>query len=428
MSLNAVFVRSLCPTVLAVAVSPIAVHAAAGGGSVRALPCDDASGTRWLLAVTPDGGMCAGNDASNVFRWTEAGGFEALGPSYYLSNLGISDDGGTVVGYRRDEVLQRWDAYRWTAAGGMQSLGAWASDRLGEFGYYASGVTGDGAVVVGAGHGHPSTSVLNAVAFRWTESTGMVALGPLNDPDWVLLGSWAAAVTPDGSTIVGDCSGIVGGVFRERNAVRWNTAGVASALASQVTWRESFATAVSADGSFIAGTATLPDTGYRAIRWDSEGNALDLGVPRGAQMSYSRGISGDGSVVVGECNMTNGSFSSAFVWTEATGIMYLTDFLLANGIGSAGWDAFTSASAISRNGRVILGLGQYLGCPTSFIVDLGTECPADVDGDGAVTGVNLGTLLAQWGAQGTADIDGSGEVDGYDLSRLMSAWGPCSGG
>lgn len=145
-------------------------------------------------------------------------------------------------------------------------------------------------------------------------------------------------------------------------------------------------------------------------------------------MSYSHGISGDGSVVVGECNMTNGSFSSAFVWTEATGIMYLTDFLLANGIGSAGWDAFTSASAISRNGRVILGLGQYLGCPTSFIVDLGTECPADVDGDGAVTGVDLGALLAQWGAQGTADIDGSGEVDGYDLSRLLSAWGPCPGG
>lgn len=427
MSLTAVFVCSVRPAALAVATSAIAVHAAAGGGSVRALPCGDANGTRWLVAVTPDGSVCAGNDARSVFRWTSVRGFEALGPSYALSNLGISDDGDTVVGYRRDEVLQRWDAYRWTAAGGMQSLGAWASDQLGEFSYYASGVTGDGAVVVGAGHGHPSTSVLNSVAFRWTESTGMVTLGPLNDPDFVLLGSWAAAVTPDGSTIVGDCSGIVGGVFRERNAVRWNTAGVASALASQVTWRESFATAVSADGSFIAGTATLPDTGYRAIRWDSKGNALDLGVPPGAQMSNSYGISGDGSVVVGDCLLTNGSFS-AFVWTESTGIMYLTDFLLANGIGSAGWDALTSASAISRNGRVIVGLGQYQGCQTSFVADLGAACPADLDGSGAVTGVDLGTLLAQWGAPGPADIDGSGEVDGYDLSRLLSAWGPCSEG
>ena len=78
--------------------------------------------------------------------------------------------------------------------------------------------------------------------------------------------------------------------------------------------------------------------------------------------------------------MTN-SFS-AFVWTEATGIMSLTDLLLVRGTDTAGFDAFTGATAISRNGRVILGGGQYLGCPTSFIVDLGTACLADLDGDG----------------------------------------------
>lgn len=425
MSPTAAFVRTVLSASPVIAASAMTVHAASGGGSIRELPCG-ANGSRWLFAVTPDGSVSAGNDATSVFRWTESGGYEALGPSYFLSGLGISDDGGTVVGYRRDEPSQRWDAYRWTAAGGMQSLGGWANDRLSEFNYYASGVTSDGATVVGAGDGSPLSTL--AVAFRWTESTGMVALGALNDPDFVLLGSWAAAVTPDGSTIVGDCSGIVDGVFRARNAVRWDAAGAATALASQATWSESFATAVSADGSFVAGTATLPDSGYRAFRWDSAGIALDLGVPAGAQTSFAHGISGDGSVVVGDCTMVSGSLSSAFVWSDSTGILTLTDFLAANGISTAGWDAFTSASAISRNGRVIVGLGVYQGCETSFIVDLGPACPADLDGNGAVTGFDLGVLLSQWGSAGSADLDGSGDVGGADLGLLLSAWGPCSGG
>ena len=334
MSPIAVFVRSVRPAALACAVSAVAAPAVAGGGSIRALPCGD-NGERWLRAVTPDGSVCAGNDATSAFRWTDAGGFEALGPGFSLGELGISDDGNTVVGYRRDEVLQRWEAYRWTAAGGMQSLGAWPSDRIGEFSYYATGVTGDGAIVIGAGDGHPSTWYLNVVAFRWTESTGMVALGSLNDPDFVELNSAAAAVTPDGSTIVGGCSGIVNGIWRWSNAVRWDAAGNAQALQADPSWTSSGAAAVSADGSFAAGEATLGNGIIHAIRWDSAGNALDLGAPAGAQNTHAYGISGDGSVVVGGCLMSNAEFA-AFVWTPSTGINTLTDFLVANGIDTSG--------------------------------------------------------------------------------------------
>ena len=132
--------------------------------------------------------------------------------------------------------------------------------------------------------------------------------------------------------------------------------------------------------------------------------------------------------------MVNGT-ESAFVWSEATGILTLTDFLAANGINTAGWEEFRIASNISRNGRVIIGAGVYRdfdgggNCFTSsFIVDLGPACPADLDGNGAVTGFDLGVLLSQWGSAGSADLDGSGDVGGADLGLLLSAWGPCSGG
>jgi len=54
------------------------------------------------------------------------------------------------------------------------------------------------------------------------------------------------------------------------------------------------------------------------------------------------------------------------------------------------------------------------------------ECPADLDGDGAVGSGDLGVLLAAWGASGAAsDLDGSGAVGSGDLGVLLAAWGPC---
>lgn len=50
--------------------------------------------------------------------------------------------------------------------------------------------------------------------------------------------------------------------------------------------------------------------------------------------------------------------------------------------------------------------------------------PADLDGDGAVAGADLGLLLGAWGACGgcPADLDGNGDVNGADLGLLLGAW------
>jgi probable HAF family extracellular repeat protein len=419
MSPIAVFVRSVRPAALACAVSAVAAPAVAGGGSIRALPCGE-TGTLSLTTVNSDGSVFAGMDWEGVFRWTDVGGIERLGYAYEAR--GISDDGNMVVGYKQNSSQPGWQAFRWTPAGGMQNLGSWPKDPLELHNYYAMGVTADGTAVVGHGTGY--NSIVYKRAFRWSDSTGMVALGVLDEQ--AIGDSLAAAVTPDGTTIVGSCSGVVGGIWRSSNAVRWGADGVAQPLATEAAWIESGVFAVGADGRNMAGYAL--DNAFHAIRWDADGNAIDLGLIPGASSAIALGISGDGSMVVGQCPPSKSGFSTAFVWTEATGILPLTDFLMANGIDTSDWDHLITASAISRNGRVIVGEGSYQGCTTSFIVDLGTACPADLDGNGAVTGFDLGLLLSQWGAPGSGDLDGSGDVGGADLGLLLSAWGPCSGG
>jgi hypothetical protein len=53
--------------------------------------------------------------------------------------------------------------------------------------------------------------------------------------------------------------------------------------------------------------------------------------------------------------------------------------------------------------------------------------PGDLDGDGAVTGSDLGILLGNWGATSggasAGDLNGDGTVDGADLGLLLADWG-----
>ena len=53
--------------------------------------------------------------------------------------------------------------------------------------------------------------------------------------------------------------------------------------------------------------------------------------------------------------------------------------------------------------------------------------PGDLNGDGAVDGADLGSMLGQWGpcaACGpcTGDVDDNGVVDGVDLGVLLGSW------
>jgi len=55
------------------------------------------------------------------------------------------------------------------------------------------------------------------------------------------------------------------------------------------------------------------------------------------------------------------------------------------------------------------------------------QCIADVIADGVVNGVDLASVINDWGmADSPADIDRNGTVGGSDLAIILSAWGPCA--
>jgi formylglycine-generating enzyme required for sulfatase activity len=59
------------------------------------------------------------------------------------------------------------------------------------------------------------------------------------------------------------------------------------------------------------------------------------------------------------------------------------------------------------------------------------DCTADVNRDGRIDGIDLATLLSQWGpatATTTCDFNGSGSVDAIDLSFMLAGWGECGTG
>jgi len=69
-----------------------------------------------------------------------------------------------------------------------------------------------------------------------------------------------------------------------------------------------------------------------------------------------------------------------------------------------------------------------VGVSPSTIAVFRSRCIADFDGDGEVSGSDLGSLLSTWGAAGgylATDLTGDGLVDGFDLANLLVAWGPC---
>jgi probable HAF family extracellular repeat protein len=159
-------------------------------------------------AISGDGattvGTSRGDDGNDApVRWIgAAGAAQSLGdlPGGGVGGLanGVSPDGSVIVGASRSADSGTYsEAFRWTAAGGMQALGL-----LGRESSYATDVSADGSVIVGA-----TTHFGDGWAFVWTESAGMLDLAAYLADNGVDVGTWqfevAHAVSNDGRTIVG---------------------------------------------------------------------------------------------------------------------------------------------------------------------------------------------------------------------------------
>jgi uncharacterized membrane protein len=182
-------------------------------------------------SVSPDGRFIGGLSGSateidsNPVRWTADGKVMDLGTGFHtLLPVYISSDGSVVAGTGVDGSV--FDAFRWTAAEGVMSLQIDSSVR---------DMTPDGRLIIGGN-------------FRWTAETGMTPL-PFT-PN---------AVSDDGLSMIG--------FIPNYTPVFWTAgAGVVelqpflTGLGLDLTgWRLTEVTAISGDGTTIAGHGIPPD-------------------------------------------------------------------------------------------------------------------------------------------------------------------------
>lgn len=339
------------------ALAGVALNASAANFSFQGLGI--APGQSWSEAsdVSADGRVVVGQNRnpSSVpigFRWTRDEGMSSLGDSGNSSSfaIAVSGDGSVIVGSATQNYgAENYAAYRWTAASGRSYI----ANTPNLFPTQAGAITPNGQVIVGsAGTPQFYMGSNTNVSYYWTAATGPVSIGDL--PGGIIF-SGASGISADGSAITGFGRGVDG-----NRAYLWTANTGMVDLGDLPGGHLSLAYDISADGSTVVGQGRITGGGIssEAFRWTSQTGMVGLGyLADGYRFSQANDVSGDGSVVVGMTDV--GSFlpSHAFLWTVQGGMVDLRDYLVAHGAtGLSGW-ILTEATAITPDGRTIVGKG-----------------------------------------------------------------------
>jgi len=174
------------------------------------------------------------------------------------------------------------------------------------------GVSDDGTVVAGTSR---SGNAL-AQAFRWTDATGMVGLGPLPGDNFTFAGSnGQQPLSADGSRIAGG-SANVDPPYSIQAFIYSKVDGLKSLGID--TYRSS---GISGDGNVVIGYYRPFET-KDAWRWTEETGAVSLGFSARNAWTIATDINFDGSIVVGFGGRENArdNFYEIVKWTAATGM------------------------------------------------------------------------------------------------------------
>jgi probable HAF family extracellular repeat protein len=124
--------------------------------------------------------------------------------------------------------------------------------------------------------------------------------------------------------------------------------------------------AVNADGAVIVGTL-IRSSPYTptAFRWTIGQGMQNLGFLPGGSWSYAWAVSADGSVVAGNSGTAGGA--AAFLWTAQSGMVELNGYLASLGVDLTGWSLQT-IRGVSADGSSVAGAGTFGGQQRAFVV------------------------------------------------------------
>lgn len=177
------------------------------GGTMQSLGTLHGQTTGIANLISNDGSIIAGSarvsdgtggSNSRVFVWRD-GVLSDIGDlgGANVTATAMSTDGSTIIGqsgHDNPDVSTSPQAFYWRD-GVMREVGYLPTDDPDRAYTVAKAVSGDGGVIVGSVRGEVGG---DAMAFRWTEESGIVALGTLGGET-----SRAIDVSEDGTTIVG---------------------------------------------------------------------------------------------------------------------------------------------------------------------------------------------------------------------------------
>lgn len=219
----------------------------------------------------------------------------------------------------------------------------------GENGSWADAVSADGSTIVGSARTVGNQWVNDAKqAFRWSEATGMVSLGDFPSGGFF---SEAVGVSSDGSTIVGRGSLGPFGPGDLKQAFRWTQQSGFVGLGYLATpSRDSRASGVAGDGTTIVGYSESIADDHQAFSWTSTLGTQPISTSPHPPFALSEasGISGDGLTIVGFANI--GDDQVAFRQSSANGLQLLGDF--------PGGANVSYSYGVSAHGDVVVGYSQ----------------------------------------------------------------------
>jgi len=172
------------------------------------------------------------------------------------------------------------------------------------------------------------------------------------------------------------------------------------------------------DGKFVFNNKTSPGNSPGTLT--IEADELEVGEDHRLEMELGAPGSADVDLLVVDGDLildgsleviaVDGFAPGAYVLITWTGA--LTDLGLSIGRFPSGYVGAVVVDEASKEVRLE--------------VELAASCPADLDGDKAVTGADLGILISNFGTAGQGDLNGDSTIDGADLGIMLGAWGPCT--
>ncbi|MDJ0867963.1 MAG: hypothetical protein QNK03_17795 [Myxococcota bacterium] len=184
---------------------------------------------------------------------------------------------------------------------------------------------------------------------------------------------------------------------------------------------DSFANAVSADGSVVVG-GSEGASGPEAFRWTAGGGIVGLGdLPGGVFHSVASGVSADGSVIAGT-GVDSSDDSRAFRWTQGAGLVALGQFFCSL------CPPFAFGEGVSGDGLVVVGAGTGKPVFGDITVEAArwTGGGTSIDGIGHLSGPEEASGAAgasHDGAVIVGDSDSSGGIQGFYWDGSMHGLG-----